>query len=332
VNAETVARLFRCGLETAKKTLKATTQRGVRQSRHSLNGRYYRVDHLNHHRRRLHDTFYMDALFPKVTSLSGFTCAQLISSGTFIRIFPMESKLSSEIAQALYEFINNVGVSDSLTHALAAEQIGRHTDVVKLIRRLNIKPRLAEKGRGTTQNNRAEAEICEVKTKPSRLWDYDLVYIAEVQSLLARGPVSRPVIEHLTGNTVDILEWLDFDFYERVCYWDQKKMDMTDKQAKLGRWLGIAHQVESNMTYWILTESGKVIARSTVQHVTLTDVATDEMKTCVLMLDNRVIERLQDDNFDIHLPDGVFYLQDDNVDDPLDTCAARQGIRGHVTT
>ena len=30
VTAETVARKFRCGLETAQKTLKATTQRGVR--------------------------------------------------------------------------------------------------------------------------------------------------------------------------------------------------------------------------------------------------------------------------------------------------------------
>jgi hypothetical protein len=77
VNAETVARRFCCGLETAKKTLKATTQRGVRQSMHPLTHRY-RVDHLNLHRRRLNDTFYMDTLFSKVTSLAGFICAQLI--------------------------------------------------------------------------------------------------------------------------------------------------------------------------------------------------------------------------------------------------------------
>jgi hypothetical protein len=56
VNAETVARRFRCGLETAEKTLKATTQRGVRHALHPLNRRY-RVDHLNLNRTRLHDTF-----------------------------------------------------------------------------------------------------------------------------------------------------------------------------------------------------------------------------------------------------------------------------------
>lgn len=100
VDAETVAKRFRCGLETARKTLKATTQRGVRHSMHPLN-RCYRVDHLNLHRRRLHDTFYMDTLFSKVKSRSGFTCAQLITNGTFTRVYPMESKSGSQIAQAL---------------------------------------------------------------------------------------------------------------------------------------------------------------------------------------------------------------------------------------
>jgi hypothetical protein len=41
-------------------------------------------------------------------------------------------------------------------------------------------------------------------------------------------------------------------------------MDMTDEQARIGRWLGIAHRVGSDMTYWLLTETGTVIARSTV--------------------------------------------------------------------
>ena len=58
-NAETVARRFRCGIETAQRTLKTTTQRGIRHAIHPLHRRY-RVDHLNLHRRRLADTFYMD--------------------------------------------------------------------------------------------------------------------------------------------------------------------------------------------------------------------------------------------------------------------------------
>jgi hypothetical protein len=73
-NAEAVAKRFRCGIETAQKTQKATTQRGVWQLLHPLNRRY-RVDHLNLNRRRLINTFYMDTLFSTVKSLGGNTCA-----------------------------------------------------------------------------------------------------------------------------------------------------------------------------------------------------------------------------------------------------------------
>ena len=324
VNAETVARRFRCGIETAQKTLKATTQRGIRQAMQPLNRRY-RVDHLNLNRKRLNDTFYMDTLFSKVKSLGGYTCAQLIKNGTFTRVYPMESKASVHIAAALTEFIDDVGIPDTLVCDLASEQTGKHAEVMKIIRRMNIKTRMAEKGRGITQNHRAEAEICEVKTKwkarmrssqvPPRLWDYGLVYIAEIQSLLARGVDQRPGIERVTGNTVDILEWLDFDFFDRVWNWDQRKMDMTDEQARIGRWLGILHRVGSDMTYWILTESGTVIARSTVQHITISDMATDAMKTRVQTFDTNLTAHLADDNFAVHLPGHVFYLQDEDVDD-----------------
>ena len=324
VNAETLARKFRCGLETAQRTLKTTTQRGVRQSLHPLHRRY-RVDHLDLHRKRLQETFYTDTLFSKVKSLAGYTCAQLITNGTFTRVYPMESKASSNIATALNTFFDDVGVPVELICDLASEQTGKNTDVMKLVRRLNIKLHPAEKGRGITQNSKAESEIREIKTKwkarmreaqiPPRLWDYGLVYIAEVQSLLARGPLQRSGLELVSGQTPDISEWLDFDFYDRVWYWDQKKMDIGDEQARIGRWLGIAHRIGSDMTYWILTEAGHVIARSTVQHITIMDMASDAIKNRVLAFDEHLLTRLSDENYQLDMPNHVFYLQDDDGDD-----------------
>ena len=326
VTPETVARKFRCGLETAQRTLKATTQRGVRQSIHPLHRRY-RVDHLHLHQHRLKDTFYMDTLFSKVKSLAGYTCAQVITNGTYTRVYPMESEASLNIANALSEFFDDVGIPETLICDLASEQTGKKTEVMKLVRRHNIRMLPAEKSRGITQNSKAESEIREVKTKwkvrmrecqvPSRLWDYGLVYISEIQSLIARGPTQRSGLKLLTGQTPDTSEWLDFDFFDRVWYWDQKKMDMTDEQARVGRWLGIAHRVGSDMTYWILTEAGTVIARSTVQHITVPDMATDAMKARVHTFDENLLTRLNDENFQLDLPGHVFYSQDDDDDSPF---------------
>ena len=56
-------------------------------------------------------------------------------------------------------------------------------------------------------------------------------------------------------------------------------MDMTDEKAQFGYWLGFFQKVGSVLTYWILTESGKVIARSTVHHVTREDLLDPQKKT-----------------------------------------------------
>ena len=233
----------------------------------------------------------------------------------------MDSKSSTNIAQQLNEFIDDVGIPGTLICDLATEQTGKNTEVLKVNRRNNIRLLPAEKGRGTTQNHRAETEIREIKNKwknrmrekdvPSRLLDYGLVYISEIQSLLARGTDMRPGIERVMGQTVDISEWLDFDFYDRVWFWDQQKTNMNNEQAKIGRWLSIAHRIGSDMTYWILTENGHVIARSTVQHITISDMATDAIRARVSAFDAALLERLRDDNFQIEHPNPVFYLQDD---------------------
>jgi hypothetical protein len=46
----------------------------------------------------------------------------------------MESKASSNIANALTEFIDNVGVPATLICDAATEQTGKHTEVMKIIR------------------------------------------------------------------------------------------------------------------------------------------------------------------------------------------------------
>ena len=113
VTVEEVARKFKCGLETAKKTLKVTTQAGVRQALHPLHRRY-QVDHLNLNRRRLNSTFHMDALQSKVKSLNGNLYANLFTNGKYMRVYPTAGKSSREFADSLTDFTDAVGIPDTV--------------------------------------------------------------------------------------------------------------------------------------------------------------------------------------------------------------------------
>jgi hypothetical protein len=83
----------------------------------------------------------------------------------------------------LRDFVDNVGIPNTLICDLATEQVGVHTPMMKEICQLRIKLHSAEKGR-SVQNHRAELEIQEVKRRwktrmvewqvPSRLWDYGM--------------------------------------------------------------------------------------------------------------------------------------------------------------
>ena len=53
---------------------------------------------------------------------------------------------------------------------------------------------------------------------PKRIWDYALVYESEILSFIARGKDEIPGLEKITGETVDITEYLDFAFWDLVWY------------------------------------------------------------------------------------------------------------------
>ena len=76
----------------------------------------------------------------------------------------------------------------------------------------------------------------------------------------------RPPLEKFIGDTIDISEYLDSDFYDPVWYWDTFSGEKG--KALPGRLLGISHIFCVGMCYWILNEQGGTLSRSMVQHVT----------------------------------------------------------------
>jgi hypothetical protein len=111
------------------------------------------------------------------------------------------------------------------------------------------------------------------------------------------------------GETPDISEWIDFKFYDRVSYYDQKKIEIDGLGCRLARWLGVAHWIGSDLCFWLLHESGKIIARTTVQHVMREDYLNDEVKLEIKGFDRSVEDRLSDQNFTQHDQNG-FHNQD----------------------
>jgi hypothetical protein len=67
----------------------------------------------------------------------------------------------------------------------------------------------------------------------------------------------------LKGSTPNILEYAQFGWFEYVWYLDPT-VQLPEDAKKLGRWIGVAHDVGSPMTFWILPALCKVIVRSFV--------------------------------------------------------------------
>jgi hypothetical protein len=65
---------------------------------------------------------------------------------------------------------------------------------------------------------------------------------------------------------------------------------------RLGRWLGISHHVGSDLCYWIVTDSGQVVSKTSVDHVTCNDYLNEDMKAKVKEFEKKLGECLDDSN------------------------------------
>jgi hypothetical protein len=315
ISGEQLSERWAIGLGQAKQTINVTTQRGARSAILPLSRRY-RTDRMYHQKKLRGPKFYTDTLFGRCKSVSNNTCAQIFANEhQFVKAYPMESKAMA--GKALRQFIREFGVPERLTSDGASEQVGPNTDFMKNIRKYEIEHHVSEPGR--PQQNRAESVIREVKRRwfrlmvkqkaPKRLWDYGIVWVCEVMSLTANSSFSldgRTPMEEVTGETPDISEYLDFTFYDWVWYKDNAGVG----DNMFGKWLGVSHRIGNLMSYWILTENGRVISRTTVQRVTNLELATAEVKERSKEYNNRVNDLLKEDNHIIQGNENEMQLQD----------------------
>ena len=303
---EELARRWHIGIETAATTLKATTQRGIRNAIHPIHRRYRtKQTHLRYP--YLNTTVYSDTMFTTSKSIRGHTCAQIfVTDHDFTRIVPMKSKGHAYLA--LQEFVQDVGIPKHIHTDDAKELIEGKWKA--LVNEYGIKQTMTEPY--SPWQNRAESAIRELKkgvvrllhrTKcPKRLWCYAAVYEAEKRSLHTHSLMDRTPYEVLTGSTPDISEYLYFKFYDRCWYYDSA--DFPDQVRTLGRWLGVAHRVGQAMCYWVLTAKGTILARSTVEPVRSDEVDTDEFKGECVKFDKSIGNSIGDEVLEADLAAG----------------------------
>ena len=285
------------GLAQAAMTLKKTTQRFLRSAILPL-ARRYRTDRV-FTRKTLAGVWATDTMDGRCKSLDGNRYAQVFANKSyFSRIYPMDKK--SKAGDALRLFCQEFGVPEKLTFDGSKEQTGKNTSFMKQIKTHNIDYHVCEAD--LHNQNPVEGTIRELRRKwyrtmirnrvPQQFWDYGYQWVSEIMSLThtTAGHINGVVpLTHVTGETADISEYLDFGFYDQVWYKDNAGASPYEP----ARWLGVSHRTGRQMCYNVLTQRGTVISRSTVQRVTNLEKTTTNVKEVFALFDKAVSAKLK---------------------------------------
>ena len=232
VTPEDLSKRWLIGLKRPKDTIQNTTQRILRSALLPLTRRY-RADRM-YERPRVWCVVYTDTMDGQHKSLDGNKFAQVFAMDFhFSAVYPMESK--GHAGDALKQFITDFGVPDKIMCDGSKEQTERGTTFMEQVRKHHIDLHTTKPYRHN--QSKVEGVIRELrknwfrtmhhKRVPKRLWDYGLKWVSEVRvrtSSDAGDLRNRTPLERVTGDTVDISEYLDFGFYDWCWYHENARL------------------------------------------------------------------------------------------------------------
>jgi len=299
IDARTLARNFGIGLNTAERTLKVTTQRGVRSVVNPTLSRRFRTNDRQFRYRRLPVEMFTDTMFSNVKSKRQNTCAQVFCTAEgWTRAYAMQKKSQAHEALSLLhqrEGVPNVMIMDGSKEQVMGQfrhkcrQAGSHVKQTEPY---------------SAWQNAAEGAIRELKRgsgremvrsrAPKRLWDDCLERQALVRSCTAldiyslEGQVPQT---KLMGDTADISAIALFRWYEWVMFRDTS-IPFPEENMVLGRDLGPAIDIGPTMARKILKDNGETVIRSTVRSLTEDEIMSEDEKAKRKAFDAKVNEKL----------------------------------------
>ena len=167
--------------------------------------------------------------------------------------YPIQKVDGNHVGNTLTQFISDYGAPKHLTIDGASVQTGPKTRFMDAIRRYKIK--------NTTRrphDNPVKQSIHEVKKRwyqiilkkkvQVRLQDYRFLWVRETGNMcvkLSKYAKDGTPIKIFTGNTSNMSEYLDFEFYDWVLHQSSAGLG----EVELGRWMGVSHSVGQRMSY-----------------------------------------------------------------------------------
>ncbi len=268
-----LSKVWKIDIQSAKDTLKVTSQRRKIDGNSNLSRNLSTNDRMLRYR-RIKSYFFTDTFFvtSRGKSKRGNTCMQLfVSDKGFVFVFPMRAR--SEFKTALQVFAKEVGAPKALIVDPAGEQTSY--DVRHFCHQIGTTLCVLEEH--TQWANKAELYIGLLKEGirkdmreshcPLVLWDYCAERRALIHNLTVKPNIQLQGLNPIgatLGDEGDISNVCNFGWYEWCYYRDQKNLFPFPKEY-LGRVLGPATNTGNEMAQWILKSNGQVVARRTVR-------------------------------------------------------------------
>ncbi len=82
----------------------------------------------------------------------------------------------------------------------------------------------------------------------------------------------------------------------------------------LGQYIRVSHRVGQAMSFWILTETGRVLSRSSVQALLDDELKEETVKSLIHHYDLSINHHIGDNNISVQqkVPKNALYLQDEH--------------------
>ena len=279
ITPELLMKRWRCSIDIAKRTIKSTTQRGIRSVANPSIARRFRTNDRQLRYRRLNATVFTDTLKAKTVSFRGNKYAQVYGTRfKWARCHALESR--KQAYRSLNLLFARDGVPSNMFMDNAMEQVGG--EFRKACTEAGVYVKSTEPH--TPKSNHAENTVRELKQNsarkllakkaPKRFWDDCMELEAMIMSHTAynlwelQGQVPETI---MTGQTADISQYADIAFYDWVMFRDTA-VEYPESPLILGRYLGPSFDVGPAMCAKFLKENGEVVHRTTYRHLTNDEV------------------------------------------------------------